>query len=245
MISLDRAALAFVAVGFAALSGCGDSTDDVAPSVSPEGGATRPLAGVALLEGLSQGTLDATTSLGAVRWIDTNVTLEGEPDVRPKLEVFRALAKGKAVEKHHEVARLLLDEGAFLYAGPSVAGEGLDLVYFGVGDGVREAPGIEATYAKAWNGPDRLIRDERLAESFEAAGTYVDPRIVARDRAALSEAITSFRKAPGLPDLTLTGPTRGTRSGYITFSWVIGTSPGVDIAHVGPGGKLDRVVGFY
>lgn len=246
MSAFDGAVLAFVLVGFAALSGCADSADDAGPSVStPEGGVARPLASEALLEGLSRGTLDATTLLGGVRWIDASVTLEGEPGVRPKLEALHTLAKGRKVEKHHEVARLLLDGGAFLYAGPSVAGEGLDLVYFGEGEGVRGVPGIEATYAEAWNGADRATRDERLAESFEAAGTYVDPRIVAMDRAALSEAITSFRKAPGLPDLTLTGPTRGTRSGYITFSWVIGTSPGVDIAHVGPGGKLDRVVGFY
>ena len=190
MSAFDGAVLAFVLVGFAALSGCADSADDAGPSVStPEGGVARPLASEALLEGLSRGTLDATTLLGGVRWIDASVTLEGEPGVRPKLEALHTLAKGRKVEKHHEVARLLLDGGAFLYAGPSVAGEGLDLVYFGEGEGVRGVPGIEATYAEAWNGADRATRDERLAESFEAAGTYVDPRIVAMDRAALSEAM--------------------------------------------------------
>ena len=245
MIPLEWPLAALVALGPVVVSGCGSGAGD-SPSVPSEGGGAGTVDAGSVLEALVTGSIGSSTSLGKTRWLDATSVSSDEVEVRAKLLGLTDLARGKKVDKHHSVARVVFGEGTFLYVGPTVAGgEGLDLVYFERGVGARAVPGIEARYAESWNGSDRAVRDQHLSSSFEPAGSYVDPRIQAADRAALAEAIASFRKAPGLPDLTLVGTTRAVQGDYLTFSWAIGDSPGLDIAHVSAGGKLDRVIGFY
>lgn len=240
------AKLSVAVLGLAMVSGCASSEGDVAPVPSAKGAEPSDRVDAAsILEALALGSMGAATRLDGVRWVEAGGVAEDPSEVRAKLIGLVAAARGRKVDKHHAVARLTLGGGTFVYAGPSVGGSGVDVVLFEAGAGVLPTRGIESVYADSWNGADRAVRDARLARAFEASGKYVDPRIQASDRAALSDAIASFREAPGVPDLLLVGPTQAVAGGYVTFGWAIGDSPGIDVAHVSSGGKLDQVVGFY
>lgn len=107
-----------------------------------------------------------------------------------------------------------------------------------------------ATYAAAWDEPDRDRRRVLLAASVTVDAVYVDPGVELRGIAALVDHIdTVSARYPG-SRLELTTAVDA-HHGIARFGWCKVLADGtrlpdsIDVVEVAPDGRLSRIVGFF
>lgn len=107
-----------------------------------------------------------------------------------------------------------------------------------------------ATYAAAWDEPDRDRRRAMLEASVTADAVYVDPTVELRGIAALVDHVDAVqRRFPG-SRLELTTAV-DLHHGLGRFGWRKVLADGtrlpdsIDIVEVGGDGRLTRIIGFF
>lgn len=107
-----------------------------------------------------------------------------------------------------------------------------------------------ATYAAAWDEPDRDRRRALLEASVTADAVYVDPGVELRGVAALSGHIDAVSaRYPG-SRLELTTAV-DTHHGIARFGWRKVLADGtllpdsIDVVEIAPDGRLSRIIGFF
>lgn len=109
---------------------------------------------------------------------------------------------------------------------------------------------IVATYAAAWDEPDRGRRTEMLEASVTADAVYVDPTVETRGIAALVDHIDTVRQRFPGTHLELTSAVDA-HHGLARFGWrrvmADGTArpDSIDIVEVAEDGRLSRIIGFF
>lgn len=107
-----------------------------------------------------------------------------------------------------------------------------------------------ATYAAAWDEPDRGRRRAMLEASVTADAVYVDPTVELRGITALVDHIDAVRQRLPGSHLELTTAV-DLHHGLGRFGWrrVMGDGTArpdsIDIVEVGGDGRLTRIIGFF
>lgn len=107
-----------------------------------------------------------------------------------------------------------------------------------------------ATYAAAWDEPDRRRRRAMLEASMTADATYVDPTVEIRGIAALVDHIDAVSaRYPG-SRLELISAV-DVHHGIGRFGWRKVLADGtelpdsIDVVEIAPDGRLARIIGFF
>jgi len=106
-------------------------------------------------------------------------------------------------------------------------------------------------YQDAWNERGDTERAPMLKAGFSEQGRYLDPGTDAAGRSALDEAIVEYQRSPAGWGTMTAVPAVGHQDGWVWFPWTIFApggarlQDGFDVAHAGPDGTLDLVVGFF
>lgn len=116
--------------------------------------------------------------------------------------------------------------------------------------GHRDAERVIAQYLAAWNETDANARVALLSACWAEGGVYVDPTVELAGAAELSRHIAAVQAArPGARLEFVSGVDFHHR--VLRFLWRLVRADGtpgetcVDVAEVGPAGRLVRVVGFF
>jgi len=105
-------------------------------------------------------------------------------------------------------------------------------------------------YCAAWSEVEPRRREQLLDDVWEPDATYTDPRVHARGIAALSSFIGKV--LAGRPGARVVRTSAvDAHHDLARFTWRVvqpdgaAVADGIDFAEISPGGKLQRIVGFY
>jgi hypothetical protein len=113
-----------------------------------------------------------------------------------------------------------------------------------------DVAGVVDTYIDMWNETDPARRAELIAAAWTDGGAYTDPLLEATGADALSEMVdTVHGQLPGHRFALTSGI--DSHHDHHRFGWELAAADGtvavegVDVAELGPDGRLVRITGFF
>ncbi|HZZ70217.1 MAG TPA: hypothetical protein VFE18_18745 [Phenylobacterium sp.] len=130
-----------------------------------------------------------------------------------------------------------------------------------VGVGVASCPALAApapslspeaavtAYCEAWSITDRTSRDKALARVWAVDGVYSDPDSYAKGVKGLSDVIADFQRSYAGTHFACSKPQSHHR--FMRATWILLRPDGAEVNHgvdfydMAPGGRIQRIVGFF